>query len=86
MINKIFVFDIFVYCFVVIVIYCNNQNVQTLIKNFIFYIRNKYINIQHYFIKNKIQNNMLKLRYIINNNQIVDNLIKFLFKNKFLKF
>ena len=68
-VNKIFAFDVFVYCFVVTIIYCDNQKVQTLIKNFIFHVCNKYINIQHYFVKNKIQNNTLELQYIINCNE-----------------
>ena len=85
-INKVFAFDVFVYCLVVTIIYCNNQNAQTLIKNSISYVQSKYIDIQYYFVKNKIQNNTLKLCYIINNNQIINNLIKSLFKNKFLKF
>ena len=85
-VNKIFVFDASVYCFVVTVIYCDNQKAQTLIKNLTFHARNKHIDIQHHFVRNKVQNDTLELRHIVNNNQIVDNLIKFLLKNKFLKF
>ena len=86
MINKNFVLNAFVYCLIVIIIYCNNQKVQTFVKIFISHTRSKYIDIQHHFVKNKIQNDTIELRYVINNNQIVNDLIKFLLKNKFLKF
>ena len=85
-VNKILVLDVFAYCLVVIVIYCDNQKTQTLIKNFTFHARSKHINIQHHFVKNKVQNDTFELRHIINNNQIIDDLIKSLLKNKFLKF
>ena len=44
----------FVYSFVVIIIYCDNQKAQTLAKNFINHSRMKHINIQHYFVREKI--------------------------------
>ena len=68
MTNKVFVLDAFVYYFVATIIYCDNQKIQALIKNFIFYARSKHINIQYHFVKNKVQNNMFELRYVINNN------------------
>ena len=68
MINKIFVLNAFVYCLIVIVIYCDNQKTQTFVKNFISHVRSKHIDIQHHFVKNKIQNDTIELRYVINNN------------------
>ena len=76
----------FVYCFVVIIIYCDNQKTQTLVKNFILHARNKHIDIQQHFIKNKVVDNTFDLQHVFNENQIVNDLIKLLLKNKFLKF
>ena len=86
MTNEVFAFDAFVYCFVATIIYCDNQETQALTRNFTFYVRNKHIDIQHHFVKNKVQDNTLELRYVVSNNQIADDLIKPLFKDKFLKF
>ena len=44
----------FVYNFVVIIIYYNNQKIQTFAKNFINHFRMKHINIQHHFVREKI--------------------------------
>ena len=44
----------FIYCLIVIVIYCDNQKTQTFVKNFINYFRIKYMNIQHHFVRKKI--------------------------------
>ena len=84
-INEFFVVEISVYCLTV-TIYCDNQNVQTLIKNFISHARSKHIDIQQHFVKNKIQNDTLDLQHVFSNDQIADDLIKSLFKNKFIKF
>ena len=54
MTNKILAFDTLAYCFVVTIIYCDNQKAQALAKNSIFYVRNKHIDIQHHFVKNKV--------------------------------
>ena len=48
-----------VYSFVVIIIYCDNQKTQTLAKNFINYSCIKYLNIQHYFVREKITKNKI---------------------------
>ena len=44
----------FVYCLIVIVIYYNNQKAQAFVKNFINHFRMKHMNIQHYFVREKI--------------------------------
>ena len=67
-------------------IICDNQNAQTFVKNFIFHVRSKHIDIQQYFVKNKIQNKTFDLQHVFNNDQIVNDFIKFLSKNKFFKF
>ena len=84
-INEFFVVEILVYCLTV-TIYCDNQNAQTLVKNLIFHARSKHIDIQQHFVKNKIQDDTLDLQHVFSNDQIVDDLIKSLLKNKFNKF
>ena len=85
MTNVLFVVDVSIYCFA-ITIFCDNQNAQTFVKNFIFHARSKYIDIQQHFVKNKIQNETFDLQHVFSNNQIVNDFIKFLSKNKFFKF
>ena len=85
MINVLFVVDVSIYCFA-ITIFCDNQSAQTFVKNFIFHARSKHIDIQQHFVKNKIQNETFDLQHVFNNDQIVDDFIKSLSKNKFLKF
>ena len=76
----------FVYNFVVIIIYCDNQKTQTFAKNFINYFRIKHINIQHHFVREKIVEKRIQLKYVFTQNQIIDDFIKPLFKNAFKKF
>ena len=85
MINVLFVVDVSIYCFA-ITIFCDNQSAQTFAKNFIFHARNKHIDIQQHFVKNKIQNETFDLQHVFNNDQIANDFIKSLSKNKFFKF
>ena len=57
-----------VYNFVVIIIYCDNQKIQTFAKNFINYFRIKYINIQYYFVREKIIKKRIQLKYVFTQN------------------
>ena len=84
--NNLIVYEASVYCFAVIIIYCDNQKAQALIRNFNQHVRNKHIDIQQHFVKNKMQNDILNLQHVFSDQQIVDDLTKFLFKNRFLKF
>ena len=76
----------FVYNLIVIIIYCDNEKAQIFAKNFINHFRMKYINIQHYFVREKIVEKRIQLKYVFIQNQIIDNLIKLLSKNAFKKF
>ena len=76
----------FVYCFVVIIIYCDNQKAQTLAKNFINHFRMKHMNIQHHFVREKIVEEQIQLEHVFTQDQITDDLIKSLFKNAFERF
>ena len=64
----------------------NNQNVIVPINNFIYYAKNKYIDIQHHYIRNKIQRKCINFICIFIENMKIDNLIKFLFYVKFHRF
>ena len=68
---------------VVIVIYCDNKKTIIFVKNLAQYIRTKHINIQIQFVCKKIANNQIKLKYIFIKKQVVDKLIKALFRNMF---
>ena len=76
----------FVYCFVVIIIYCDNQKIQTLAKNFINHFRMKHMNIQHHFVREKIVEEQIQLEHVFTQNQIIDDLIKSLSRDAFEKF
>ena len=75
-----------IYCFVVTVIYCDNQKTQTFVKNFINYFRMKHMNIQHHFVREKIIEKQIQLKHVFTTKQITDNFIKSLFRNNFEKF
>ena len=75
-----------IYCLIATVIYYNNQKTQTLVKNFINYFRIKHINLQHYFVKKKIAESRIQLKYVFIAKQVANNLIKSLLRNVFEKF
>ena len=75
-----------IYCLIVIVIYCNNQKTQTFIKIFINYFRMKHMNIQHHFIRKKIIEKQIQLKYVFITKQIINDFIKSFFRNNFEKF
>ena len=74
------------YSLVVIVIYCDNQRTVALAKNSTQHSRIKHIAIQQHFVREKIVNEQIQLKYILIEKQVADELIKFLSKNKFLSF
>ena len=75
-----------VYCLIVIVIYCDNQKTQALVKNFINHFRMKHMNIQHHFVREKIIEKQIQLKHVFTTKQIIDDFIKLLFRNSFEKF
>ena len=84
--NNLVVYEVSVYCLAVIIIYCDNQEAQALTCNLNQHARSKHIDIQQHFVRNKVQNDTLNLQHVSSDQQVVDDLIKSLFKNKFLKF
>ena len=64
----------------------NNQRSIALAYNPVFYCKTKYINIQHYYIRNKVGTKRIKLSYIPINKIIANSLTKALTNVKFHKF
>ena len=75
-----------IYCFVVIVIYYNNQKAQAFVKNFINHFRMKHMNIQHHFVREKIIEKQIQLKHVFTTKQIINDFIKSFFRNNFEKF
>ena len=73
---------LFLYCLITI-IYCNNQKTIIFAKNFENYSRIKYIEIQQYFVREKIVEKYIQLQYVLIDEQIVDEFTKFLVRDKF---
>jgi hypothetical protein len=68
------------------VIYCDNQRAITLAKNPQFHARTKHINIQHYFVREKVNKGLVQLKYINTNKQVANKLTKALNKARFERF
>ena len=73
--NNLVVYEVSVYCFAVIIIYCDNQKAQALARNSSQHVRSKHIDIQQHFVRNKVQNDTLDLQHVSSDQQIVDGLI-----------
>ena len=67
----------------IVLIRCDNQDVMTLILNFVFQARTKHIEIQHYWQREIIVVEKIRLEYVFIEQQIVYNFIKFLSRFKF---
>ena len=57
-------------------IWMNNLNVKVFSKNFEFYCRIKHINVRYYWLREKITNELLQLKYISTVQMTVDELTK----------
>ncbi len=60
----------------IILLKSNNQRLIALAQNLVFYFKIKYIDIQHYYIHNKVVSWRIKSSYILTKKMIVDSLIK----------
>lgn len=67
-------------------IYCDNMSIMKIVLNLVMYVRIKCIEVYYYFIREKVNNNKIKLLYILSINNLVDMLIKFLGRICFNKF
>jgi kynurenine formamidase len=72
--------------FQTMIIYENNQDVIAQIKNFQFHLKTKHIDIQTHFVREKMSENAIQFEYVFTNQMIIDDLIKSIFKNKFVTF
>lgn len=68
------------------VIYCDNQGAIALAKNPQFHARTKHIDIQHHFVREKINEGLVQLKYIDTSDQVADGLTKALDKARFERF
>lgn len=68
------------------IIYGDNLGAIALAKNPQFHQRTKHIDIQHHFVREKVAEGKVELRYIPTAQQVADGLTKALCKDKFLVF
>lgn len=61
----------------------NKQHSIALANNFIFHRQFKYINIQHHYIRKKINQRHINFIYVFTKNMVVNNLTKPLFYAKY---
>ena len=64
-------------------VYCNNQSAIKLAKNLVFHARNKHIEIHHHFIRERVLEGEVGLKFISTSQQPVDILTKPLGRIKF---
>jgi hypothetical protein len=68
------------------IIYCDNQGAIALAKNPQFHARTKHIDIQHHFVREKVNEGIVQLEYIDTERQVADGLTKALDKVRFERF
>lgn len=68
------------------VIHCDNQGAMALAKNPEFHARTKHIGIQHHFVREKISDGDIELKFVPTEQQIADGLTKALPKDRFEEF
>lgn len=68
------------------IIYCDNQGAIALAKNAQFHARTKHIDIQHHFVREKVNEGVIQLEYIETERQVADGLTKALDKVRFERF
>jgi hypothetical protein len=68
------------------IIYCDNQSCIRLSEHPVFHERSKHIEIKYYFIRDKVQEGEVKLKYIPTDEQNTDILTKPLSRIKFAYF
>jgi hypothetical protein len=68
------------------IIYGDNQGAIALAKNPQFHARTKHIDIQHHFVREKVAEGRVRLKYIHTSQQVADGLTKSLPKDRFMVF
>ena len=67
-------------------IYRDNQGAIALAKNSVFHGRTKHIDTQHHFVREKVADGMVELKYIHTSEMVADGLTKALPRNPFQRF
>lgn len=68
------------------IIYCDNQGAIALAKNLQYHAWSKHINIQYHFVREKVTEGKVQLKYVATEKQVTDSLTKPLCKDKFVVF
>lgn len=68
------------------VIFGDNQGAIALAKNAQFHARTKHIDIAHHFVREKVNNSTMNIRYVPTDKQLADDLTKALCLDKFVAF
>jgi len=64
------------------VIRCDNQGAISLTKNPIHHARIKHINVQHHFVRERVENEEVRFEYCLTEHRVVDVLTKALSKER----
>ena len=57
-------------------VYCDNTSVINISKNYVQHSRTKYIDIQHHFIKELVENKIIVIEHVTTEKQLADIFIK----------
>jgi hypothetical protein len=68
------------------IIHCDNQSCIKLTENPVFHDRSKHIDLKYHYIRDMVQRNVIKLKYIATNEHVADILTKPLSLTKFAHF
>lgn len=68
------------------VIFGDNQGAIALAKNAQFHARTKHIDIAHHFVREKVNDGTVDMRFVPTDKQMADGLTKALYLNKFVAF
>lgn len=56
--------DFFIYSLFLVLFYCNNKIVQYIIVNLVFYEYIKYLNIEYYYVRDKVVEGFFEIFYV----------------------
>ena len=68
------------------IILADNQATIKMNSNLVNYFRAKHIDTSYYYIRNKVEEKAIRLKYILIDQMMIDDLIKSLNSGKFLRF
>lgn len=67
-------------------LYCDNQSAICMAENPFFYVRTKHVEVHYHFIRKKVLQGEVHLKYVNTDDQVADIFIKSLKPSKFTKF